>query len=523
MGALEKKVFWLLAITLIFAAGLRIANITKKGLWVYDEAYYSLEAKTLYSACSWVIDNRAQIFSGTASFGSLKTYLRETGCIFPTGVAKPFFMVSASVAALLTGAHDYSIALMSGFWGLGIIVAAFLLVKKIDGDKSAFLALLLAFFSVDGLIFSRMGQSQTMTAFLLLCAIYLAVSDKFFLSGIVLSLGFASHYCVLFNAVFFFLWFAIFKRKYLLSFLAGFILPLFLFDGISWMEKFILRDSLADINFYTYGQYLIRQFFNASTQTRGSFFDRDFLFVFKLLINREGIILSAASLAYLGLPLWKREKFTPGQWCLWFNGWGVLLLWVLNTGLVFSRAIFPAWTVVLAGTAIALSRIRIRYVKEALLIAAAVFFITRFYQVVNISSGYRDAALWLKNHGQDSVVAIHNWPLYQFYLDNKIYPNVDRVNNAADMANFHGKGIRYLAVDPTAIYLGDKNWAFLKSIINQYEPAARIPNKFIEASWLNYPPEDNGLFPAKKGEGYIYIYDLCPLEVVGRDPRIAPS
>ncbi|MHB9156090.1 MAG: glycosyltransferase family 39 protein [Endomicrobiales bacterium] len=508
-----SKITFILAALLLAGASLRLANITKKGFFVYDEAAYMLEAQNLSMAADWLRENRAAP-GGAPGLSDLKNHLREKGCLFPLGMtAKPFYFFGLSLWTLVFGNFDFASFVFSALWGLGILLAAFFLSRRLWNEETAFASLFLLFFSVENLFYSRSGQPVTMAAFFLLLAVYLAVKEKELWAGAALALAFATHYCLLFNVFLFSLWMAVFRRNKLLPFLAGFLAPLLLFEGAYRVEKAVLAPWITDISFYTYFEHLHRQF-TWGSKAANPLSGHDWLLVLRVLFRPEGIFMAAMGLAFLFFPLYKRKEMRSAEWLVWLNGWGVLGIWIVSPGLIVPRSLFPAWTMVLLGAGWALAHFKSRFIRIAFITAVAAFALPRFFGLITVSSGYQNASRWIKDvQGQKQIVELFDWPLYQYYMKERIPANIDRVRGIEDLKSWHEKGIIYLVVDFYSTFWDVKYWGFVKDIVDSQPPVAIFPAGLFDHAWLRYhvvftDEDQRRMALAPPGNRDIRVYDL---------------
>lgn len=487
-----SKILLAIAGILILAVALRIWKIGQKGFFQYDEAYYLLEAKIFPASIQWITTNWPDLKVGRNNFSDLKNYVKETGCLFPLGTAKPVYLLILSVwttiIGLIFGVQDYTSFLLSALLGTAGLLLVFLISRKVWDEKTALFSAILVFLSVNNLFYSRSGFPQSTAVFFLLLSIYSVFKERYFLSGVLLACALGAHYCMLFNVFVFSVWMLIFHRNKIVIFLTGLILPLLMVEGFYRLGKMMLLPWLDDVTFFTYFQHILRQFSMVSPLQSGSFLssflEHDWMTVFRIIWT-EGPFLFFISLLFFVLPFLRWEKNSNQEWFVWLNGWGVLLVWILNSGQVISRAIFPAWTIALLGSGVVVSLIKPRSLRILFLLAATVFSVVRFYKIVNIKCGYRDAVQWMKNHGQNQVIDIYTWPIYQFYFNKKIYANHDGVLNMNDLQYFYEKGIIFFTADYFLAHSeNDKNLDFPYSVLDFQKPVAQFPLRFTDFSWL---------------------------------------
>lgn len=519
--------------TLIIVAGLllaalamRLAHLSDKGYFFYDEASYMLEAGLPRAAIGWLYENRQGVSAKKIGLTDLKKYLRARGnAIAFIGGAKPAYTLALSAWALCFGDSDRVHFTFSVFLLLASMLLAFLVMRRAWGETAALFGLALLFFSVENYFYSRSGFPQPLTTFFLVLAVYLISVERDLWAGAALGLSFAAHYCVMFNLMLFGAWVLLYRRNKTLVFAAGFLAPLLVFQGISLAERSLLGNSLSDVHFLTFFQFLKKQFTSGSVP-QNPLSHHDWLLVLRVLFRPEGIVMAAVSVVFLLFPFIKRFKMEPLPLLLWLNGWGALLLWIVSPFLIVPRSLFPEWFMVLAGSGVVFTLLRPRILRVALLTAIAVVSLPRIATVSGLSAGYRDAATWIRSQGNPEIVELFNWPIYQKYLDHKIWANIDRVRNPADLRNFNAAGdARYLVVDYYTTFWDASFWGFVGDVTVAQKPVARFSNGLLKYPWLWYhcaslDSEQARMTAAPVEDRDIRIYDLNEYYQAGKKGRM---
>ena len=511
-GIFQKHGALLILLAFLSVFSLRFVNLSGKGFFSYDEAYYSLEARTPAQALSWLRENLSQLRNGEKGISDLKEYLKQHGAVFPLGTAKPSFLFALSVFYFIFGNHDLTAFLFSVFWSAALLGAVFLLSKQLWGNEAAVLSAFAALISVEHFYFSRSGYPQTMAAFFLCASLYLIARRRFLSGGAAFSLALTSHYCVLFSLIPALLWFALYKREKLLAFLAGFIIPLVIIEALFRIEYLLLKPWLSDVSFFTYAQHFARQILWVSPN-KTSFFSHDFLLVPKMLFSSEGILLGAAALSAVTVFAAKFSKLSVEEKLVVFTGAGGLLLWVINPGFTASRAVFPSWMLILALCGYAFSLIRIKALLLTLLLALGVFSAYRHLSLSAVSSNYKEAAAWVSENGGEGVIEIFNWPIYQFYLNKTVSANSDRIQSLPDLKSFQEAGTRFLSIDYTSAFWDRETWGFADDIMASRQPVKTVKTGLFKYPWIIYQivpteTEQKRLNEAPEYKKDINIYDL---------------
>ncbi len=179
---------------IILGVFLRFSNITDRGLFYSDEALYANGAKTPAYALNWIL-NRGSIEVG------LQDYLKEHFCnAFPE--VKPGHVFLSSFGFMLLGIHDYSILVVSAFFGSLTLILVYVLGNRFFNKKVALIATTILAVSGTHIVFSRSGYGQSSAAFFSLLGTYLfllslTVKERdlvwLFLSALCLGLAFTMH------------------------------------------------------------------------------------------------------------------------------------------------------------------------------------------------------------------------------------------------------------------------------------------------------------------------------------------
>jgi 4-amino-4-deoxy-L-arabinose transferase-like glycosyltransferase len=192
----KNKITALVLLILTLAAGMRGYGITDRGLFDYDEAWYLLEAKTLYNTGKFALAKAGILNEPDVELG-LKTFIKKRGTVPLTSI-KPGHTAFLFLGLLAFGPHDYAGLLMSVLSGLLTVYLVFRLGKEMFGLRAGLLAALFLAVSPFHILYSRSVYSQANGIFLVTLGAFLwhrihSTGDKrpFALVGPGLAVGWA--------------------------------------------------------------------------------------------------------------------------------------------------------------------------------------------------------------------------------------------------------------------------------------------------------------------------------------------
>ncbi|OGS12516.1 MAG: hypothetical protein A2234_02425 [Elusimicrobia bacterium RIFOXYA2_FULL_58_8] len=497
---MNNKFNLLLLLTGILLLGFffRTHNLTEKGIFYYDEAYFLLETKAFTEGIKEI---KAGIKTGI-DLAAIKNSLMEKGCIFPPGTARPSFNAIVTVSAFIFDLKDYSVFIPSAFFSTLSIFLCFLIAKKQWDTRTALTAAFLAAISAISVMYARAGFAQTTAGFFLLLGLYFyldtlkagAGARKTLLAGLTLGFAVTCHYGVLLS-VFTLLatetLLILFnvharKAKTVLIFLAALAAPVLAYELLSQAIKLILAGNLGSMNYRTYFEQFLYVSSNAPQKTQLSdFLTNDYFFYPRAILGFEGmlwLILLAAAGAHSLLRVVKGRS--PAEAALFFQSYAILAFWIINPGQVKAPRIliiFYPILLVLAARMLTdfLSAWRTGEKNKNLFLSgflALLFAVNAggLMSIVNTRSFYRDAALSLREKGITEVAALFYWPIWQFYTGHKVWANLDRVKNTKELRSYSKeRGIEYLVIDSREYLInlaGRKGYVFLNEILADNQP-----------------------------------------------------
>jgi 4-amino-4-deoxy-L-arabinose transferase-like glycosyltransferase len=156
---------------LLLAAGIRSYGITERGLFDYDEAWYLLEAKTLYNTGKFALAKIGILDEPDAALG-LKTFIKMRGTVPLTSI-KPGHTAFLFLGLILFGPYDYAGLLMSVISGVLTVFLVFQIGRNLFGLRAGVLAALFLAVSPFHILYSRSVYSQANGIFLVTLGAYL--------------------------------------------------------------------------------------------------------------------------------------------------------------------------------------------------------------------------------------------------------------------------------------------------------------------------------------------------------------
>lgn len=505
---INYKVIVLLILIIIFGSFLRFYGLKNRGFVDSDAAHYALSARTLPTAIHWFLKNFGQLREKKIGLFDLKHYLIEKGCIWPTGVAKPGFMTILTFGTFLMGSKDYTGFIIAALMGIFTIFLVFLIGQQFYNEKIALVSSFILAISGYHLIYSRSGLSVSYSLFLLTLGIYFYILESkkderkplnLFLCGLCLGFAFTGHYSLFPNLFLFFIYEVYYnfyprlsekrRLKTTLFLFSGILLPLISFEAIYRLVKLIMGSALTEFKALTYFEYLLYQF---TRSTQGfinfhSFIHHDFLFYLYRLWILEGPIVTIILL--LGLFYFFKnliKKFSFLDFVLFSQVFFVLAIWSLNPSFNAARAlasILSCLALITGKTIIDLTdRIKAGKILSVLIISGILIFgIYNTNKILRIKSSYKQAAEYIIEKGEREVVSLRNWPFWQFYLNQKIYARLDRIETIQDLISLcQNRKIRFFVVDrPGFEFYQDEITKAIREIIKKHKPVKIFPNDKI--------------------------------------------
>lgn len=427
-------------IIVVIAAGLRFYNITSKGIWYWDEAYYSNIAKAPVYAIDYLLDSKEA--------SSLREYLMNRGAMGMPFI-KPGHILLMTISYFLMGVNDYSPAIMMSIVGIALIFLVFKFGKEfITKEIGVFAALILA---VSGhfIFYSRSAYPQMDTVFFGMLGYYyylkyirnLNYSERKYLwySGASFSMGMLMHQSLAIPILIFlaveaiYIWRekrdfkSVISRTYpmwgqiIVVYLAVMLFSKLMFTFFPEIAPRTAFATLGDRTFYRLSSVFISYSFSLT----------EILTVLKMILTFEGILV--LSLTFYGsYALWtNREKFGKRiSNLLLAQFWIVVLYWSFfsgghPTGKAF-MVIMPQLALIAAiGIQDLLSRIPKKNLKLVTASIIAIWIIS--FGIYNSApmlihkSGYGEAAAKAVQYAKEKELTIHReqgglTPILAFYL-----------------------------------------------------------------------------------------------------------
>lgn len=210
-GRLPRKDLMLLGGIILLGAALRFTGIKSVGLHNVDEAMYARHAR-FYSQQRW-------LGVGDVGIGSKEPERKEISRIKSAARSaveswnaasddfynKPTFghAYLGAAARRLTGADDFSTALVSALFGTGAIWLTFLLASRLFGARAALFAAAFLAVSRYGVYYSRSHFAEADSVFFLAAGLLLRIraaapsssrESPFYLSAVLFGIGTVCHY-----------------------------------------------------------------------------------------------------------------------------------------------------------------------------------------------------------------------------------------------------------------------------------------------------------------------------------------
>jgi 4-amino-4-deoxy-L-arabinose transferase-like glycosyltransferase len=152
---------------LVVAVGgtLRFYNLSERGFWAYDEAFYGNNAAAPILAFKWLAANLGELRSGEVGIGGLIEHLRVRGAPAELAV-KPGHTMTLAMGFAVLGISDFSALAVSALIGLMVVPAVFIAGRRWYGNVTALVAATVVAVSGNQVHFSRTAYPQTDTVLL---------------------------------------------------------------------------------------------------------------------------------------------------------------------------------------------------------------------------------------------------------------------------------------------------------------------------------------------------------------------
>ena len=509
-----------LAAILCVAAILRFQGITDRGIFDYDEAWYLLEAKSLYDAGSFLTGRLGGSIppeSGSLP-ADLKGYIKARGTV-PITSFKPGHNLVTVLGFAVFGVHDYALLVLSALCGVLTVLCVFHIGRDMFGPKAGLVSALVLAVSAFHIGYSRSGYAQADSVFFVALGTWLwyraytqgpGLSWGLFLAGLSIGFAFTCHYNtalipLILVAVEVLVCLVrglglsrLVKRLGLLG--SGLLVPLLAFEIPGRVAKAL---GSAPDGFLTYTE----QFFHRNTHQAVENMRltlKPMAVVLAGWLDTEGALVLLAALLGIALSL-RRLRHRPVEYAL-VLGLAVLpaLPWlVMAKGVDLRFRLFPVMfpgLSILSGVGFVcllecLGRIKaIRRVPSGVLVAALCGVLIgmgalRARPVLAARSTYREAADRLLRYAADHGGTVgfrprSVWPIWNFYLSAR-YDDVpedlrSRIRLYAQKDDFVPAG-DFEPLDFWRYFRGvrihqPELLTYLEGIRESAEPVVRVPN-----------------------------------------------
>lgn len=509
---MAKRTLLLLISLLAVAALLRFWGLGSRGFMIWDEAYYALEGRTVPAAASYL--------AGGGPVQGLPERLVSTGCILPTGTAKPGFMLLFSAWGIVFGSSDLSGLAMTAFSGVVCVLLVFWAGYRYYGASAGLVAAFLLTFSGFHIWYSRSMLSNQIAAAIFMSGLLLYLRAAaapagrkafaaYLLTGTVMGFAFTVHYALLPNlAVLAVLEALRFRERRgslkdaaagTLAMGLGFMAVLAAAELAYVLLYGALGDRLGGIAHLTYFQYIVRQFLWVAPLGKGP------AWAWRLYVNGfvefngwPSALLYLAALAGSVQVFVRNGDFAARVFIA--QAWGTLLFWTFSSGPAAMRvfSVFAPLSAVVAGLSAASLAARLSALHKRVVYAAVALCVLggaalSLPGMYSARSVYPEVASWLSARNAGDPVSMLEWPFLQFYLGSKVVNNQDRIKVPADLEKARKAGARYLVLTNT-----EEDWlrgpgsgrAWILGQVASPEPEVswRVPGgRFLAYDGLVYP------------------------------------
>ena len=492
---------------------LRLYGLSERGIFDYDEAWYLLEAKSIYDAGQFLIDRILNGGDGTPLGPAIRDHLRERGTV-PLTSFKPGHVLLVLTSFLVFGLHDYSAFVFSALFGIGTAILVYFLGCRLGTRREALFAAALLSCSASHIAYSRSSYGQADSIFFVALGVWLWIrsleSDnlkEIFGAGAAMGFAITCHYNTALTPIFVVAVDAVRywnKRRAFTPLLkrsavwvSGILAAPICFELPARLAKAL---GIVPADFLTY----LEQFFNRGTAGMAATIHPTldaFPHVTEHFMATEGLIIIAAGMIGLAVVL-GRLRQEP------LSGGLVIILGVLPAlGWLFAMKggdirfrVFPVtfpFLAIIGGIGFAqLAHLggRIpraaRILVPALILLIAVNGIIRAQPLVKIRSGYSTATDELLNYagregGTIGFFPGSSWPIYYFYLS-AAYDNLDaglrsqidfyRQQNEMESAGDFEPVDAWRYYRGYRIKKGKDLIAHLENVRKEATPVVRVPN-----------------------------------------------
>ncbi|MFA5139817.1 MAG: hypothetical protein WC728_11355 [Elusimicrobiota bacterium] len=303
-----------LAIILLAAAWLRLGNITGQGQYFYDGVWSAGQAESYAAFCRSLLRGP----------DAVRDEVARTGGIWHRTVAKPTHLALLTAGYLMFDG-DWVPILVNALFGIGTVLIVFLWGRRWRGSAAGLASAALLACLGGHIWYSRSGLAVSSAVFFLTAGAYLLFGDRRrYLGGLLLGLGFTSHYFILPNiaALLVLLRLRRWTLKSLLLSAMGVLTPVLLWQGF-----YLLRNAAGGVPLDSYLGELREQIFGSSAaRPAGMLWQPAFMLRWLLLSSGPVSVLLLAVGAAAGLAAARRGK--EEDWVFVLFGPGMLVVWV---------------------------------------------------------------------------------------------------------------------------------------------------------------------------------------------------
>lgn len=507
-----------LALILVLAAGLRFYGLTERGIFDYDEAWYLLEAKSLYDAGEYML---AKISGDELGNVALKDYLKVRGDT-PITSFKPGHTVLVFLGLLAFGLNDYASFAMSAILGTLTVWIVYLLGSKMFGRRAGLLAALILAVSAFHVSYSRSGYAQAKSVFFVALGVYLwytstrsSSRQKLFPAGLAIGYAFSCHFNLFTIPVVMVLVELLHQRQIqqpiverarsLAILGSGMATPLVLFELPSRILAII--GKLPDGQLSYYEQYFYR---GALTAKLHFSIDGAFALADKLWVSESGLAVIGLLIGFTVSLTRIRDIRYASMLALFFLPalpWSTMSVGLPPLYRTFSVLAVP-FALLSASGLIALIdaiRFRNRRLSAFAFTAAAVILLGTGLSLtaglLPLRSSYRETTdAWIdyveKNGGVVSIMPGSSWPIWYFYLSARynglpeitrqhiqFYPgSTDPIPSEGDYDVVDIKRIgRAILCENTELQSYMSSLQNVHQVARMPNTAAALPDRFLEA------------------------------------------
>jgi 4-amino-4-deoxy-L-arabinose transferase-like glycosyltransferase len=459
---------------LIVALLLRGWGLSSKGLFGYDESYILGFCRSVVSVAGEVWKQREGILRGERSIAQLVTAERARAVTMPTYLGvKPGHaaIICTSVAAL--SPVDYAGAWAMVLFSVGSIYLVYLIGQQFYGSSVGLLAALILAIDPFLTAHARTGKEIAdaqffflLTFLLVLRGCQLASSRRLFIAGMVAGLLLSINYAAvpalgllgLASLIVFRpnarVSFQTYVKIYLM-FIAGLSLPVMLFVALTALAAHMVPGIPI---FLLPGSELSRPSISPFRVFRPLYYWQ----AYQVSEGAVWILLLLLASMMVGWRLLRSRQMVDASLLLLAPGYLLLLGLLTPNMFVVPRSammVVPVAAILIAvgvvnGAHWGFDRLAsplCRVFGFALVGFTACLLVMNTFRslhLINLHSGYREAALWLRSHGGGRVESLHTFPMMDFYLGDRslLYFSKSLSQESLCSAFYQGQ-VRYLLVD----------------------------------------------------------------------------